>query len=68
MSSASRSCVAAAVAVALFHSIAPAGAGEDAGSFKLTPLANNDAGGGGSAEIVAFDASTQRLFLVNDAT
>lgn len=68
MSSASRSCVAAAVAVALFHSIAPAGAGEDAGSLKLTPLATYDAGGVGSAEIVAFDASTQRLFLVNAAT
>ncbi|WP_161965564.1 choice-of-anchor I family protein [Steroidobacter cummioxidans] len=75
MSNASRSCVAAAIAVALFQSAAPASAGdhgkgrdEDQGNLKLKPLATYDAGGVGSAEIVAFDASSKRLFLVNAAT
>lgn len=67
MSRASRSCVAAAIAVALFNGAAPASAA-DPGSLKLTPLATYDAGDVGSAEIVAFDASTKRLFLVNAQT
>lgn len=88
MSIASRSCVAAAVAVALFHCASPALAGdrhdwswghwdwprhgdkhdEDRGSIKLKALASYDAGEAGSAEIVAFDAASKRLFLVNAAT
>lgn len=77
MSRASRSCVAAAVAVALLNCAAPASAGDhgrhdrgwdDNGSLKLTPLSTYDAGEAGSAEIVAFDASTKRLFLVNAET
>lgn len=84
MFTASRSCVAAAVAVALLNCAAPASAGDhgrhdwdwhdgkghddDAGNLKLTPLATYDAGEAGSAEIVAFDASTKRLFLVNAET
>ncbi|MFC4309716.1 choice-of-anchor I family protein [Steroidobacter flavus] len=73
MSRASRSCVAAAVAVALFNCALPASADDavqqaDEGSLKLTPLGTYDAGEVGSAEIVAFDASTQRLFLVNAQT
>lgn len=63
---ASRSCVAAAVAVALFNCAAPASAAEP--GIKLTPLATYDAGDVGSAEIVAFDAATKRLFLVNAQT
>jgi hypothetical protein len=59
--------VAAAIAVALFNCAAPASAA-DQGSLKLTPLATYDAGDVGSAEIVAFDASTKRLFLVNAQT
>jgi hypothetical protein len=68
MSRASPSCVAAAVAVALLNGAAPASAGQDEGSLKLTPLSTYDAGEAGSAEIVAFDASTKRLFLVNAET
>jgi DNA-binding beta-propeller fold protein YncE len=41
---------------------------EDEGSLKLTPLATYDAGEAGAAEIVAFDTSSKRLFLVNAAT
>lgn len=40
----------------------------DEGSIKLKPLATYDAGEAGSAEIVAFDAASKRLFLVNAAT
>lgn len=72
---ASRSRVAAAVAVALLHSVSPASAGDknesgqdDQGRIKLQPLATYDAGEAGSAEIVAFDATTKRLFLVNAET
>lgn len=107
MSTASRSCVAAAVAVALFHSVAPAGAGDkhdsrhggdrhdwswggwdgprhgggkdhdndhdgdhdkDQGRIKLQALSTYDAGEAGSAEIVAFDAASKRLLLVNAET
>jgi hypothetical protein len=65
--------VAAAVAVALFNCALPAGAGEpvqhaDEGSLKLTPVGTYDAGDAGSAEIVAFDAASKRLFLVNAQT
>ncbi|HEY5761385.1 MAG TPA: choice-of-anchor I family protein [Steroidobacter sp.] len=67
MSRASRSCVAAAIAVALFNCAAPANAA-DQGSLKLTRLATYDAGELGSAEIVAFDTSSKRLFLVNAQT
>ena len=38
------------------------------GRIKLQPLATYDAGGVGSAEIVAYDGWSQRLFLVNAAT
>lgn len=41
---------------------------EDQGSIKLEPLATYDAGEAGSAEIVAFDAASKRLFLVNAET
>lgn len=69
MSRASRSCVAAAIAVALLNGASPANAGNHGeGSIKLKPLATYDAGEAGSAEIVAFDAATKRLFLVNAET
>ncbi|HEY0684138.1 MAG TPA: choice-of-anchor I family protein [Steroidobacter sp.] len=85
MSIASRSCVAAAVAAALFNCAFPAFAGDrhdgnwgdwdwprhhddDQGRIKLKPLATYDAGEAGSAEIVAFDAASKRLFLVNAET
>src|SRR5688500_7077723 len=72
MSSASRSCAAAAVALALLN-CAPAvhAAGTNLKSvpnLKLQPLATYDAGEAGSAEIVAFDATSKRLFLVNAGT
>jgi hypothetical protein len=62
--------VAAAVAVALFHSAAGASdkSENDPGRIKLQALSTFDAGEAGSAEIVAFDAASKRLFLVNAET
>lgn len=44
------------------------GGRDEQGRIKLQPLATYDAGDVGSAEIVAYDALTQRLFLVNAET
>lgn len=55
-----------AAAVTLFSSNALAAPG--GAHLTLRPLATYDAGGLGSAEIVAYDAHSQRLFLVNAAT
>jgi hypothetical protein len=41
---------------------------DDAAKIKLMPLATFDAGGAGSAEIVAYDAQSRRLFVVNAQT
>src|SRR5688572_22881215 len=68
MSTASRTCTAAAVAFALLNCAPAVHAGDAKGPLKLQPLATYDAGEAGSAEIVAYDASTRRLFLVNAAT
>lgn len=40
----------------------------DAERIALTPLSTFDAGGAGSAEIVAYDAGSKRLFVVNAQT
>src|ERR1044072_8423665 len=71
MSTASRTC-AAAVAFALLN-VAAAHAGDahaadGKGHLKLQPLGTYDAGTAGSAEIVSYDATSKRLFLVNAAT
>lgn len=82
MPTASRTC-AAAVAFTLLTCVPLAHAGDahisgahrndahrnDAkGHFKLHPLGTYDAGTAGSAEIVCYDATSKRLFLVNAAT
>jgi hypothetical protein len=63
MSTAFRTCAATAVAFALLNCAPAAGA-----NLKLQPLATYDAGEAGSAEIVAYDPTSKRLFLVNAAT
>jgi len=71
MSTASRTC-AATVALALLNCMPAVHAAEkDSKSIpglKLQPIATYDAGTAGSAEIVAYDAASKRLFLVNAAT
>lgn len=68
MSTASRTCVAAVVALALLDCAPAVHASDAKGHLKVQPLATYDAGAAGSAEIVAFDAASKRLFLVNAAT
>lgn len=68
MYSASRTCAAAAVALALLNCASAVHADEANGRIKLQPLATYDAGEAGSAEIVAYDAASKRLFVVNAAT
>lgn len=72
MSTASRTCAAAAVALALLNCASAYAQRSDlksvSRSLKLQPLATYDAGDAGSAEIVAYDAIAKRLFLVNAAT
>ena len=59
------STVGAAVALVLAQA---ATAHDDGGRISLTPIGTFDAGGAGSAEIVAFDAGSKRLFVVNAQT
>jgi hypothetical protein len=63
------STVSAAVALVLAQSAA-AHDGRDgrAERIALTPIGTFDAGGAGSAEIVAYDAGTRRVFVVNAQT
>jgi hypothetical protein len=67
---AARRTVTAAVAAILTGASAAAAAhdGDHKDAITLTPIATYDAGGVGSAEIVAHDAASQRLFVVNAAT
>src|SRR5688500_15638272 len=64
---AARRTVTAAVAAILTGASALAAA-DSKDAITLTPIATYDAGGVGSAEIVAHDPTTQRLFVVNAAT
>ena len=68
------STVSAAVAFALAHAAAAhddnGHRGHDGGEERiaLTPIGTFDAGGAGSAEIVAYDPGSRRLFVVNAQT
>src|SRR5688500_19224449 len=55
-------------AVALVLAQAAGAHDDDARRIALTPIGTFDAGGAGSAEIVAFDAGSKRLFVVNAQT
>lgn len=61
------STVGAAVALVLAQAAA-AHDDDDSRRIALTPIGTFDAGGAGSAEIVAFDAGSKRLFVVNAQT
>ncbi|MET0535921.1 MAG: choice-of-anchor I family protein [Steroidobacter sp.] len=67
MLTASRTRAVAAVALVLLNAASVTYAGER-DRLTLQPISTFDAGELGSAEIVAFDAATKRLFLVNAAT